>query len=103
LAVDAGTKRNMRGAILKLIYQKHERQETRFRDKTLLAALDKLAFHVYLNLVHELLQNLSDSGLVKYKEDEDGTTGELTISQIQLTPRGRSIVERAETDSSVNV
>lgn len=103
MAVDAKTKRNMRGAILKLVYQKNERQETRFRDQTLLAALDDLAFSVYLNLVHELLQSLSDSGLVKYKEDKDRKTGELSISQIQLTPRGRSIVEGAETDSSVNV
>ncbi len=93
----------MRGAILKLVYQKHERQETRFRDQTLLAALDDLAFRVYLNIVHELLQSLNDSGLVKYKEEFDRRTGEMTISQIQLTPRGRAIVEGEETDGSVNV
>lgn len=101
--IDPKTKRNMRGAILKLIYQKHERQETRFRDATLLAALDDLAFRVYMNTVHEQLQTLKDAGLITYGEKYDRRTGELTISEIQLTPRGRNIVEGAEADKLVDV
>jgi hypothetical protein len=101
--IDFATKRVIRGVILKLIYQKHERQETRFRDLTLLAALDQLSFHVYLNLVCELLQDLSDRGLLKFESDRNRRTGVVTMWGIQLLPPGRDVVERYRFDPAVDV
>ncbi len=103
MAVSPGTKRVMRGVIIKLIYQKHESQEESFRDWTLMEALDQLSFKVYLNLVHELLQGLSDAGFVKYREHDDPKTGDTVIAEIQLTHSGRKIAERVATDSSISM
>jgi hypothetical protein len=101
--IDFATKRVMRGVILKLIYQKHERQETRFRDLTLLAALDQLSFRVYEDLVRELLQDLSERGLLKFESEKNRKTGAVAIWAIQLTPLGRDIVEGYVKDAAVDV
>jgi hypothetical protein len=103
VAISAGMKRNMRGAILKLVYQRHERQEERFWLKNLQTALAGLDFRAYENVVVELLQDLSDRGFVKFDEKRDGKTGDLQISRIMLTPRGRNVVERIESDPAVDV
>lgn len=103
MAVDARTKRVMRGTILKLVYQKHERQETRFMLRTLMAALDDLAFRVYENLVVELLQDLSDRGYLRFTQTRDRKTEETSIYGIQLTPSGRDLVERIQSDPAVDV
>jgi len=103
MAADARTKRVMRGTILKLTYQKHERQETRFMMRTLMAALDDLAFRVYEDLVMELLQDLGDRGYLRFTEIKDRKKGTVLISEIQLTPAGRNIVERINNDPAVDV
>ena len=103
-AVDPKTKRVIRGAILRLAYQKHERQEHRFETRTLLAALDDLGFHVYENLVDELIQDLGDSGYLNYRvQVRDRKAGERTSVEIQLTPAGRKLVEGLTSDASVDV
>jgi hypothetical protein len=105
--VDRDTKRNLRGAILKLVYQKRERQESRFRSQTLCAALDQLSYEVHLDLVHEMLQDLSDSGYLTYTSNRGSREwqrkGELVLSDIQLTPAGRNLVEGIETDPAIDI
>jgi hypothetical protein len=103
MAVDPRTKKVMRGAIIKLVYQKYERQETRFNSRTLMAALDDLAFRVYENLVFELLQALADSGYLTCEELRDGKTGEKQYMKIQLTRNGRDLYEGIITDPAVDV
>jgi len=92
MPVDPTTKRVMRGTVLKLTYQKHERQEHRFRDETLLIALDQLSFNVHLDLVRELIQDLGDRDYLKFNSTRNRKTGEMVISEIQLTPDGRDLV-----------
>jgi hypothetical protein len=101
--IDFATKRVMRGVILKLVYQKHERQETRFRDLTLLAALDQLSFHVYEDLVRELLQDLSDRSFLKFEWERNRKSGVIAMWGIQLTPGGRDIVEGYTKDAAVDM
>lgn len=105
MKIDIATKRAAREAILKLIYQKHERQEHRYDDQRLLFALDQLSFRLYLDAVHTLLQELSDSRYVTYSENREQLrkNGELYISDIQLTPDGRKIVEKLKRDPSIGL
>src|SRR3989304_1641916 len=93
----------MRGTGLKLTYQKHELQEHRSRDETLLIALDQLSFNVHLDLVRELIQDLGDRDYLKFNSTRNRKTGEMVISEIQLTPDGRDLVERIRTDQAVEV
>ncbi len=103
MALDALTKRHARGVILKLVLQKHERQEHRFSDVTLLAALDRLSFSLYLDALRELLQDLKERDLLTFSEGKSRKTGEVTICEIQLRPRGRDVLEGNETDKAVDV
>lgn len=103
MAIDPRTKCVMRGTILRLVYQKHERQETRFMVRTLMSALDDLAFRVYEDLVTELVQDLGDRGYLKFTEIKDRKKGTVSISEIQLTPTGRNIVEGIQADAAVDV
>ena len=105
MTLDFQTKRAAREAILKLVYQKAEAQEHRYDDVRLLSALDQLAFVLYRDVIHELLQDLSDRGYIAYQQDRKlfRKKGELSIHSIQLTPRGRDIVEGIERDPAIGV
>lgn len=103
MRVDAIVKRRVRGVILKLVLQKHERQEHRYDDYTLLAALDRLSFELYLDIVREILQDMEERDLIAFEERKNRKTGETAISKIQLRPRGRDILEGNATDVAVEV
>jgi len=101
--IDPGTKKRIRGAILRLLYMKHEGQEHRYDTRSLLFALDDLSYRVFDNLVDELVQDLGDRGYVKYKTFEVPKTGETISIEIYLTPAGRNIVEGLASDPAVDV
>lgn len=82
MRVDAIVKRRVRGVILKLVLQKHERQEHRYDDYTLLAALDRLSFELYLDIVREILQDMEERDLIAFEERKNRKTGETAISKI---------------------
>lgn len=99
----AATRRRLRGVILENIQINHERQRTRFADVSLMDVLDDLSYKVYLDLVRELLQDLESRGLVTFKEHKHPRTGESMISEIEITARGKDLLEGKYKDPSVNV
>lgn len=103
MRIDAVIKRRVRGVILRLVLQKHERQEHRYDDYALLAALDRLSFELYLDAVRELLQDMQDRDLLSFKQSKDRKTGEISITGVQLRPRGRNLLEGYDTDPAVEV
>lgn len=103
MRIDATIKRRVRGVILKLVQQKHERQEHRYDDYALLAALDRLSFELYLDAVRELLQDMQVRDLISFTQKKDRKTGETSISAVQLRPRGTDLLEGYATDPAVEV
>jgi hypothetical protein len=96
-------KRRLRGEILRLLYENHEKQQSRLDDVTLTGVLERLRFDVYVNLIRELLQDLNEREMIWFNEDRDRTRGEVRISQIMIRPKGRSIIEGDVTDPAIDV
>src|SRR5258708_35707746 len=100
-ATNAQVKRRLRGEILKLVYENHESQRTRLDDVTLAGVLERLGFDVFVNLVRELLQDLGERDCLKFEEQRNRLTGEVSIRKIQILPRGRDVIEKTSLDPAV--
>jgi hypothetical protein len=100
---NAQMKRRLRGKILALIYENHELQRSRLDDITLAGVLERLGFDVYGNLVRELLQDLGERGCLQFNQEKNRVSGEVSIRQIQILPRGRDVVEKTIGDAAVDV
>lgn len=103
MSTNAQIKRRLRGEILKLVYENHERQNTRLDDITLAGVLERLGFDVYVNLVQEILEDLCERGCVKYEEEKNRITGKKSLRKIQILPRGRDVIEKTISDAAVDV
>ena len=100
---DPQMKRRLRGVILKLIAQNHEKQEHRLDDITLTGVLERLQYDVYVDLVRTTLQDLEERGLLDFAQDRNRKTGEIFIRKIQILPKGRDLVEATITDPAIDV
>jgi hypothetical protein len=96
-------KRRLRGEILRLLYEQHEKQEHRLDDVTLCGVLERLRFDVWMDLVRELLQDLGEREMITFVETRDRKRGEVRISTIMIRPKGRSIIEGDVTDPAIDV
>ena len=103
MSTQSEQKRRLRGVVLELLQQNHERQRPRHSDYTLMAAMDRLSYEIYLDLVRELLQDLADRGYVKLDELRNEKTGEVSMRRIQITPLGKNLVEGIAKDQAVLV
>jgi hypothetical protein len=103
MSTDVQMKRRLRGVILRLISQNHERQQHRLDDITLTGVLERLQYDVYVDLVRTTLQDLGERGLLEFAEDRNRRTGENFIRKIQITPRGRDLVEGTISDPAIDV
>jgi hypothetical protein len=96
--------KRMRGMILELLQTNHDQQRSRFDSSMLWSALVRgLGFDASLNDVLTVLQDLCDRGYVKYTEIRNVKLGEYRIVQIELTPKGRDLLEGTITDPAVDV
>ncbi len=93
----------LRGVILKLIQQQHEDQKHRHDDWSLLGTMEKLHFGVHLNLVRTLLQDLIERGCIAAHQEKDRVRGQTSISEIEMRPRGRDILEGRVKDDAILV
>jgi transcription initiation factor IIE alpha subunit len=96
-------KRRLRGVILQLVYENHEKQKHRLDDVTLTGVLERLQFDVYVNLVREILQDLQERKLLSFELVKDRQTGRMSIMRVQISPAGRDIVEKTTADPAVDV
>jgi hypothetical protein len=103
VSTNAQIKRRLRGEILKLVYENHEKQNTRLDDITLAGVLERLGFDVYVNLVQEILEDLGERGCVKHEVGKNPITGKKSIRKIQILPRGRDVIEKTISDAAVDV
>jgi hypothetical protein len=101
--VDTALKRRLRGLLLRLIYENHERQKHRLDDLTLWGALDRLHFDTGRDEIRTLLQDLQERDCISFTPDRNLDTGKVALRQIMLRPRGRDLVEKTVTDPAIEM
>ncbi|HLJ89558.1 MAG TPA: hypothetical protein VKZ53_22300 [Candidatus Angelobacter sp.] len=92
-----------RGVVLSLVRNGHIKQESRLDDLSLWGLMQDLGYPVSKNDVLTLLQDLCELGYLKFAQHKDDVTGEVSISEIQITALGLRIVARIATDPLVQV
>lgn len=93
--------RTLRATILGLVYDNHARQYTRLSHVTLMGALERLFVEISRDDLFTVLDDLLERGYLNFKKVRDRQTGRTSIAQIQITPKGRDLVERTTTDPAV--
>jgi|GEM_PF-975217 hypothetical protein len=101
LAVE--TFKRLRGHILELVDEGHKDQRSRLNNVILWGVLQRLKYDVGENDVITLLQDLKDRAYLTFDEQRDRRTRHVTISMIQITPRGRDLLEGTLSDPAVHV
>jgi hypothetical protein len=96
------TKR-LRGEILEIVDEGHRRQEQRLNHLVLWGVLQRMQYDVSQNDVITVLQDLKDRGYLSLFQDKNPRTGIVRISQIQITPAGRDVLEGTKVDYAVHV
>ena len=93
----------LRGGILELIFERHHNQQTRFSDVTLWSMLLRVGFSLGQDEVVTVLQDLCDREYVRFEEDKNRRTGRTSLAMIQITPKGRDLIERRRTDEAISL
>ena len=96
--------KRLRGAILELLRTNHDGQQARFDSTSLWSALVRgLGFDASRNEVKTTLQDLCGRQYVIFQEKKNKDTGEVSIWQIELTPKGRDLLEETIIDAAVEL
>lgn len=99
--IDPVQSKRTRQVIVELIYDRHSKQQSRADDSMMWRMVNDLGCDVSENDLLMALQDLFDRGYLVYREDKDRKTHAVKISEIQLTPRGRDLVERTVADPAI--
>jgi hypothetical protein len=97
--------RNLRAAILQVVYDNHFGRRSRLRLTPLHGAIDRLRFvDVSEDELVTVLEDLKERGYLTFSRDEEKWRKhrELVIGEIQITPLGRDLVEKTRVDIAVN-
>lgn len=101
---DSAKMKHLRGTVLKLLRTNHDQQSSRFDSTALWSALVRgLGFDVSKNEVKTVLQDLQGRGYVRFQQKKDWSIGEVYITQIELCPKGRDLLEATIDDPAVEV
>lgn len=100
-APDAVQNKRTRGAILEVLYARHQAQQPRADHVGLWRILRDLGCDVGENDVVTQLQDLSDREYVKFAQKKNRWTNRTEISLIQVTARGRDLVEGTISDAAI--
>lgn len=96
--------RQLRAAILQIVYDNHFRQRSRLRLVPLLGALTRLFFDVSEDELITVLQDLKERKYLDFKRDEERyrKNREIVIGEIEIKPAGRDLVEKTNVDPAVS-
>ena len=96
--------KRLRGTILEILRTNHDQQSSRFDSSALWSALVRgLGFDASKNEVNTAIQDLCARDYVTCRQKRDDRTGDVFITQIELTPKGRDLLEETHTDPAVEV
>jgi hypothetical protein len=93
----------LRGAILGLLYTRHNEQKSHLDSVALWSTLNGLRFDVGQNEVVTILQDLKGRGYVNFEQEKNKYTNRVYCTLIELTPRGRDVVDELIVDPAVTV
>jgi len=97
------TKR-LRGASLEALDVNHRKQKQRLDLHVLWSLLKKLGYaDLAKNDLITVLQDLKDRGYVEFDQKRNEWTGEIRVSQIEIEPKGRDLLERTTNDPAVQL
>ena len=101
--LQADNVRNLRAAILQVVYDNHFGRRSRLRLTPLHGALDRLRFDVSEDELVTVLEDLKERGYITFTRDEEKwrKSRDLVIGEIQIMPAGRDLVEKTRTDLAV--
>lgn len=103
MAPDTGQVKRIRGAIVEVLYVRHQAQQSRVDHVALWHILRELGCDVGENDTLTQLQDMSDRGYLRYTERRDRRTNRVDVSMIQLTSRGRDLYEQTIEDPAVSL
>jgi hypothetical protein len=92
---DIGQVKRLRGAILELVYSRHREQQSRMDHVALWNMLIELQHDAGENDVVTVLQDLEERKYLTFAQKKNRFTNRVEISLIQITPKGRDLVEAA--------
>jgi hypothetical protein len=95
--------KRLRGLILELVNEGHQEQRSRYSDVVMWGVLQRLKHDVSQNELITVLQDLKERGYLSFFQEKDRRTGVVRISQIQITPAGRDLLEGTDSDPAVHV
>lgn len=95
---DAAQNKRTRAVIVELLHRRHTEQKARVDHVNLWHMLNDLGCDVGENEVLTMLQDLFDRGYVTFHEEKNRYTRRAEISQVQLTSKGRDLLEGTITD-----
>jgi hypothetical protein len=89
--------RELRATMLQIVYDNHFGRKSRLRLTPLHGALERLFFDISEDELVTVLEDLQERGYLTFTRDEQKwrKSRELIIGEIQITPRGRDLVEDA--------
>jgi hypothetical protein len=95
--------RQLRAAILKLVYENQQEQRSRLRVIQLAGALSRLFYEFEdLNELKAVLQDLKERGYVQFTEEREKFSRKVEFGPISITPDGRDLVELTNKDAAVD-
>jgi len=93
--------RRLRGEILKLLCGNHNIQKSRMDDVLVTRLLQGMAFDVEIADTVTVLQYMAQRDWVKFRQQRNPITLRIELSQIEVLPDGRDIVEQTTTSPAV--
>jgi hypothetical protein len=93
--------RRRRVVILKMIRQGHQQQLQRLDDFGVWAAMQDLGMQMGRNAVITMLQDLCVLDYIKYRQGFSDENDRVTLSEIELTPRGLTVVIRRQSNDDL--
>ncbi len=88
-------RKRWRGVVLEIVYDGHQKQESRLDDLVLWGMMRDLGHDVGQAEVLTLLQFLGSAKYLTFKQKRDDVTNVVRITEIEMTPRGCALVEKA--------
>jgi hypothetical protein len=98
--LDPMAARQLRGLILTLVYVNHRRQNARLTSTVIRGTLQREGYQFSRNDVMAMIQDLKDRDFLRYSSMRDGD-GRSFIFAIEITARGRDLVDELITDPAV--
>ena len=108
MTIDVELLKRLRGAILKLVNNRHVAQQSRADHIVLWHMLQDLRFSIGESELIAICQDLADRGWLKYEEvrdkDQHGRlTTRVSLFKLQLTPAGRDLCEGTTSNPAIYI